>query len=122
MAVKIANIEVSNESPLLLIAGTCVIESEALAQDVAGHIKEITENLGIPYVFKSSFDKANRTSIESYRGPGIEEGLRILQSVKEKIGVPVLTDVHEEHHWMKFHQLLTSFKHLLFCVGKRILF
>ena len=96
MAVKIANIEVSNESPLLLIAGTCVIESEALAQDVAGHIKEITENLGIPYVFKSSFDKANRTSIDSYRGPGIEEGLRILQSVKEKIGVPVLTDVHED--------------------------
>ena len=59
-------------------------------------IKEITENLGIPYVFKSSFDKANRTSIDSYRGPGIEEGLRILQSVKEKIGVPVLTDVHED--------------------------
>ena len=71
MAVKIANIEVSNESPLLLIAGTCVIENEALAQDVAGHIKEIAENLGISYVFKSSFDKANRTSIDSYRGPGI---------------------------------------------------
>ena len=81
MAVKIANIEVSNESPLLLIAGTCVIENETLAQDVAGHIKEIAENLGIPYVFKSSFDKANRTSIDSYRGPGIEEGLRMLHSV-----------------------------------------
>ena len=96
MAVKIAKIEVSNESRLLLIDGTCGMESEALAQDVAGHIKEMTENLGIPYVFKSSFDKANRTSIDSYRGPGIEEGLRILQSVKEKIGVPVLTDVHED--------------------------
>ena len=96
MAVKIANIEVSNESPLLLIAGTCVIENETLAQDVAGHIKEIAENLGIPYVFKSSFDKANRTSIDSYRGPGIEEGLRILQSVKEKICLLYTSDAADE--------------------------
>jgi 2-dehydro-3-deoxyphosphooctonate aldolase (KDO 8-P synthase) len=96
MAVKIGNIEVSNESPLLLIAGTCVIESESLAQQVAGEIKEITENFGVPYVFKSSFDKANRTSIDSYRGPGLEQGLKILEGVKQTIGVPVLTDVHED--------------------------
>ena len=96
MAVKIGNIEVSNESPLLLIAGTCVIVSESLAQQVAGEIKEITENLGVPYVFKSSFDKANRTSIDSYRGPGLEQGLKILEGVKQTIGVPVLTDVHED--------------------------
>jgi len=81
---------------LLLIAGTCVIESESLAQQVAGEIKEITENFGVPYVFKSSFDKANRTSIDSYRGPGLEQGLKILEGVKQTIGVPVLTDVHED--------------------------
>ena len=96
MTAKIVNIEVSNDAPLILIAGPCVIESETLAQEVAGTIKEITNEYKIPYIFKSSFDKANRTSLHSYRGPGIEDGLRILQSVKDKINVPVLTDVHED--------------------------
>ncbi len=96
MTVKIENLEVSNDAPLILIAGPCVIESETLAQEVAGTVKEITNEYNIPYIFKSSFDKANRTSLHSYRGPGIEDGLRILQSVKDKINVPVLTDVHED--------------------------
>ena len=92
MTAKIVNIEVSNDGPLILIAGPCVIESETLAQEVAGTIKEITNEYKIPYIFKSSFDKANRTSLHSYRGLGIEDGLRILQSVKDKINVTVLTD------------------------------
>jgi len=96
MTVKIENLEVSNDAPLILIAGPCVIESETLAQEVAGTVKEITSEYKIPYIFKSSFDKANRTSLHSYRGPGIEDGLRILQGVKDKINVPVLTDVHED--------------------------
>jgi 2-dehydro-3-deoxyphosphooctonate aldolase (KDO 8-P synthase) len=96
MTVKIENLEVSNDAPLILIAGPCVIESETLAQDIAGTVKEITSEYKIPYIFKSSFDKANRTSLHSYRGPGIEDGLRILQGVKDKINVPVLTDVHED--------------------------
>ena len=78
-----------------LIAGPCVIESEELVLTVAGKMKEITEELGIPYTFKASFDKANRTSIHSFRGPGIEEGLRILQKVKDTYGLPVCTDIHE---------------------------
>jgi 2-dehydro-3-deoxyphosphooctonate aldolase (KDO 8-P synthase) len=82
--------------PLLLIAGPCVVESEQLQVDVAGQLKEITGRLGIPFVFKSSYDKANRSSRQSYRGPGIEEGLRVLAEVKRQVGVPVLTDVHED--------------------------
>ena len=78
-----------------LIAGPCVIESEELVLNVAGQMKEITEELGIPYTFKASFDKANRTSIRSFRGPGIEEGLRILQKVKDQYGLPICTDIHE---------------------------
>ncbi len=79
-----------------LIAGPCVIESEQLAMDTAGRIAEIAKSIGMPYVFKSSFDKANRTSITSFRGPGLEKGLAVLAKVKEQIGVPVLTDVHTE--------------------------
>ena len=79
-----------------LIAGPCVIESEQLAMETAGQIAEIARSLGIPYVFKSSFDKANRTSIKSYRGPGVVEGLAVLARVKKQIGVPILTDVHTE--------------------------
>ena len=82
-------------SDLFLIAGPCVIESEQLALDTAGQLKEITGRLGIPFIYKSSFDKANRTSVAGHRGPGLEEGLRILSEVKRQIGVPVLTDVHE---------------------------
>ncbi len=83
------------DQPFFLIAGPCVIESEQLQLDTAGTLKEITSKLGIPFIFKSSFDKANRTSGSSFRGPGMEAGLRILDTVKRQIGVPVLTDVHE---------------------------
>src|SRR5499427_5077919 len=79
-----------------LIAGPCVIESDQLVLETAGRIAEITKALGIPYVFKSSFDKANRTSIKSFRGPGIEKGLAVLKKVKDQLGLPVLTDVHTE--------------------------
>ena len=92
---KLCHFEVGLDQPLFLIAGPCVIESEQLALDTAGQLKEITARLGIPFIYKSSFDKANRTSISGHRGPGIEEGLRILSEVKRQIGVPVLTDVHE---------------------------
>ncbi len=93
---KLCNFEVGLDQPLFLMAGTCVIESEAMALETAGYLKELTTKLGIPFIYKSSFDKANRTSSQSYRGPGIEEGLRILQKVKDEIGVPLITDVHED--------------------------
>jgi 2-dehydro-3-deoxyphosphooctonate aldolase (KDO 8-P synthase) len=93
---KLCHFEAGLEQPFFLIAGPCVIESEQLALDTAGQLKEITAALGIPFIYKSSFDKANRSSSRSFRGPGIEEGLRILQSVREQIDVPVLTDVHED--------------------------
>ena len=93
---KLCGFEAGLDQPLFLIAGPCVIESEQLAIDTAGQLKEIAAELGIPFIYKSSFDKANRSSHESFRGPGVEEGLRILQKVKDQIGVPVLTDVHED--------------------------
>ncbi len=93
---KLCGFEVGLEQPLFLIAGTCVIESEQSALDVAGRLAELTAELGVPFIYKSSFDKANRSSHKSFRGPGLEEGLRILQQVREQIGVPVLTDVHED--------------------------
>jgi 2-dehydro-3-deoxyphosphooctonate aldolase (KDO 8-P synthase) len=93
--VKLCGFEIGLDRPFFLIAGPCVIESEQLQLDVAGQLKEITSALGIPFIFKSSFDKANRTSGTSFRGPGMEEGLRVLAEVKRQIGVPVLTDVHE---------------------------
>ena len=92
---KLCGFEVGLDQPLFLIAGPCVIESEQLQLDVAGQLKEITSALGINFIFKSSFDKANRTSGTSFRGPGMEEGLRVLAEVKRQLGVPVLTDVHE---------------------------
>ncbi|MEW5756588.1 MAG: 3-deoxy-8-phosphooctulonate synthase [Pseudomonadota bacterium] len=93
---KICGFEAGLDQPFFLIAGPCVIESEGLCLDTAARMKEMTTRLGIPYIFKASFDKANRTSSKSFRGPGLEEGLRILQKVKDQIGVPVLTDVHED--------------------------
>jgi 2-dehydro-3-deoxyphosphooctonate aldolase (KDO 8-P synthase) len=93
---KLCGFEVGPQRPFFLIAGPCVIESEALVFEVAGRMLEITRELGIPYIFKASFDKANRSSKGSYRGPGIEEGLRILAEVRRQFGVPVLTDVHED--------------------------
>lgn len=92
---KLCGFEVGLDQPLFLIAGPCVIESMQLQLDVAGQLKEITGRLGINFIFKSSFDKANRTSGTSFRGPGLEEGLKVLDAVKKQIGVPVLTDVHE---------------------------
>ena len=92
---RLCGFEIGLDRPLFLIAGPCVIESESLALDTAGQLKEITARLGIPFIYKSSFDKANRSSRQSYRGPGLEEGLKILETVKAQIGVPVLTDVHE---------------------------
>ncbi|QBB70937.1 3-deoxy-8-phosphooctulonate synthase [Pseudolysobacter antarcticus] len=92
---QLCGFEVGLDQPFFLIAGPCVIESEQLALDTAGQLKEITSRLGIPFIYKSSFDKANRSSGASFRGPGLEEGLRILNEVKRQIGVPVLTDVHE---------------------------
>ncbi|MGH8549488.1 MAG: 3-deoxy-8-phosphooctulonate synthase [Methylococcales bacterium] len=92
---KLCGFEAGPDQPLFLIAGPCVIEGEQLALETAGALKEITAGLGIPFIYKSSFDKANRSSHESFRGPGLEKGLLILETVKRKIGVPVLTDVHE---------------------------
>jgi len=93
---KLFDFEVGPNKPLFLIAGPCVIESEQLVLDVAGALKEITTKLNVPFIFKSSFDKANRSSAKSFRGPGMEEGLRILSEVKRQFKVPVLTDVHED--------------------------
>jgi len=93
---KLCGFEVGIDQPFFLIAGTCVIEGEQHALDVAGRMKEITSELGIPFIYKSSFDKANRSSHDSPRGPGLEEGLRILQRVKDELNLPVLTDVHED--------------------------
>ena len=92
---KLCNFEVGLDHPFFLIAGPCVIESEQLAMDTAGQLKEICAELGIPFIYKSSFDKANRSSGKSFRGPGMDGGLKILADVKKKIGVPVLTDVHD---------------------------
>lgn len=93
---NLCGFEVNINSPLFLIAGPCVIESEGLALETAGMLKEICQSLSIPFIYKSSFDKANRTSASSYRGPGVEAGLKILNKVKSQVGVPVLTDVHED--------------------------
>lgn len=93
---KLLDFTVGPDKPFFLIAGPCVVESEGLILDTAGALKEITGRLGIPFIFKSSFDKANRSSGSSFRGPGMEEGLRILSEVKRQLKLPVLTDVHED--------------------------
>jgi 2-dehydro-3-deoxyphosphooctonate aldolase (KDO 8-P synthase) len=93
---NLAGVPVGIERPLFLIAGPCVIESPALTAEIAGRLKEITARLAVPFVFKASYDKANRSSRSSFRGLGIEAGLRVLESVRREIGVPVLTDVHED--------------------------
>ena len=93
---KLCGFDVGLDQPIFLIAGTCVIESRQMAMDTAGTLKDIAASLGIPFIYKSSFDKANRSSGASHRGPGIEKGLEILADVKREIGVPVLTDVHTE--------------------------
>jgi 2-dehydro-3-deoxyphosphooctonate aldolase (KDO 8-P synthase) len=93
---KLTSFEVGADQPLFLIAGPCVVESEALVLEVAGRLRDMTETLGIPFIFKASFDKANRSSASSFRGPGMEAGLKALALVRKQIGVPVLTDVHED--------------------------
>ena len=93
---QLLNFNVGADQPFFLIAGPCVIESEGMAIDTAGYLRDLTARLDIPFIYKSSFDKANRSSVQSFRGPGITEGLRILAEVKSQIGVPVLTDVHED--------------------------
>ncbi len=93
---KLCDFEIGLNQPFFLIAGTCVIESEQMTLDVAGKMKEISEDLKIPFIYKSSFDKANRSSHKSYRGPGLEKGLQILEKVRQELHLPVLTDVHED--------------------------
>ena len=93
---KLCGFEVGNTRPLFLIAGPCVIESEQLQMDTAGHLKEVAGRLGIPFIFKSSFDKANRSSGGSFRGPGLQDGLAVLARIKRELGLPILTDVHTE--------------------------
>ena len=93
---KLCGFEVGLDKPFFLIAGPCVVESEQLQIDVAGQLREMTTELGIPFIFKSSYDKANRSSGKSFRGPGVDEGLRILAEVRKQLGVPILTDVHTE--------------------------
>jgi 2-dehydro-3-deoxyphosphooctonate aldolase (KDO 8-P synthase) len=93
---RLCDFEAGADRPFFLIAGPCVLESEALVMETAGRLKEMTAALGIPFIFKSSFDKANRSSHESFRGPGIEAGLKLLEKVRAEVGVPVLTDVHED--------------------------
>ena len=93
---RLCGFEVAHDRPFFLIAGPCVVESEGLVLDIAGRMQEIAGALGIPYIFKASYDKANRSSRASFRGPGIEAGLRILSEVKRQLGLPVLTDVHED--------------------------
>ena len=93
--IKVANIDIANNQPFVLMGGMNVLESRDIAMQIAEHYVEVTQKLGIPYVFKASFDKANRSSIHSYRGPGMDEGLRILQEIKQSFNIPVITDVHE---------------------------
>lgn len=93
---NLCGFEAGNDQPIFLIAGTCVVESEQMTIETAGALQEICAGLGIPFIYKSSFDKANRSSRDGYRGPGMEEGLRILGEVKKQLDLPVLTDVHED--------------------------
>ncbi len=93
---KLCHFEAGLDQPFFLLSGPCVVESEGLTLEIASTLKALTDELGIPYIFKASFDKANRSSHDSFRGPGLEEGLRILEKVKQDLGVPVITDVHED--------------------------
>src|SRR5258708_17176353 len=96
--ILLGSVRISGESPLFLIAGPCVIESEAHARMMAEHVAKIAAGAGVPYVFKASYDKANRSSLNSFRGPGLKEGLRILSKIKTDLDLPVLTDIHEAAH------------------------
>ena len=108
---KLCGRDVGLDQPIFLIAGPCAIESETLAVAVAERLRTITERLGLLFIFKSSFDKANRTSGASYRGPGIDEGLRILRKVQQEVGVPVLTDVHDISQVIRLPRSSTCSRH-----------
>ena len=97
MKISLADIQIANDQPFVLFGGMNVLESQELAQEICAHYLEVCKELAIPYVFKASFDKANRSSIHSYRGPGLEKGLQILSDIKEKFNVPIITDVHEPY-------------------------
>lgn len=97
---KLCHFNVGQRNPFFVMAGPCVIEDEGLCIEIASEMKQLTDELQIPYIFKASFDKANRTSHKSYRGPGIEEGLRILARIREELGVPVVTDVHTPEQFL----------------------
>ncbi|MBI5739493.1 MAG: 3-deoxy-8-phosphooctulonate synthase [Nitrospirae bacterium] len=99
--INIGNVKVGGQNPLAFIAGPCVIESEEITLRIAGKLKEYSEKLNIPFIFKSSYDKANRTSVNSYRGPGFDKGIKVLLRVKEELGVPVLSDVHSAEEAVK---------------------
>ena len=92
--VKLNNFTIGDQAGFVLIAGPCVLENEEAALEIASYLKQLTSKLNIPFIFKASYDKANRTSIKAYRGPGLQDGLKILKNIKEKIGVPILSDVH----------------------------
>lgn len=115
---KLAGFEVGAHRPLFLIAGPCVVESETLAVETAGTLQEITRRLNVPFIFKSSYDKANRSSLSSYRGPGLAEGLRVLESVRRQLGVPVLTDVHEDSPSTKWRRWSTCCRPRRFSADK----
>ena len=106
MKIDVRGIEFSNDNPFVLIAGPCVIETEENVLHIAEHIKKMTDELKLPYIFKASFDKANRSSIDSYRGPGIDKGLRILENVRDEMGLPILTDVHTEEQAVQAAQVV----------------
>src|SRR5512137_17217 len=104
--ISVGDIKVGGGEPFVLIAGPCVIESEKLARRVAASLKELTAELGIPFIFKSSYDKANRTSVRSFRGPGLDKGLKILKGIRDEFGVPVLSDVHRFEEIEKASEVL----------------
>jgi len=104
--IELADFEVANDKPFVLFGGMNVLESRDLAMKIAEHYVEVTQKLNIPYVFKASFDKANRSSINSFRGPGMEEGLRIFEEIKTTFNVPIITDVHQLLKWLMLFNYL----------------
>ena len=104
--ISVGPFDIGGNSPLVLIAGPCVIESEKIVRDIAEKLKQITEDLRVPFIFKASYDKANRSSIKSFRGPGLKEGLKILQKLKTDLGIPILSDVHKEEEVLPAAEVL----------------
>jgi len=117
--IKVGNIKIGDKNPLVLIAGPCVIESEKHCLAVAAKIKDIAARLGIPYIFKSSFDKANRLSVASYRGPGIKKGLEILNKVKQKLKLPILSDIHCRKDIAEAAQVLDIIQNLALLITEK---